>query len=114
MSEAVLTFSQSVPASESATQDRRCPHTGFVTRLVAYFGDDADYLVDLRLMLRRRGRAEQLLPSIRDEFFALDNSTLSLDVELPVVEGETLRVQWRNNDGASAHRVPVLVVVDPA
>ena len=115
MATAVLSFNESINPATKRQEQRRAPFNGTLTEAHFIFPDGPSGLVEVRLLQTAGRSARQVLPTQDGSTFALNNQDLHLlDLDMPVVAGDSLIVERANYDGGFAHSIPVTLVVTEA
>lgn len=108
----VLEFSISVPALTRVTQNRYILADSHITQAFFHFPPGPSFLVDVRVLKLFGRTEEQIIPTQRDTFIALDAAILPLTgLRIGMEAGSEIQVEWLNYDSANAHEVPVIMVV---
>ncbi|MDI6860139.1 MAG: hypothetical protein QMC85_06565 [Methanocellales archaeon] len=107
----VLSFRKTVAKLESDHEDNRVPFDGIVTSVIMQFPAGCNFLVDVRLLYRVADHEYYIIPSVEDQFIALDDATPTFHTSYPVSVGNTLRAEWYNYDDTYSHTVPVIVTM---
>lgn len=105
----VLSFRKTVAKLKSDHEDNRVPFDSIVTSVIMQFPAGCNFLVDVRLLYRVADHEYYIIPSVENQFIALDDATPTFHTSYPVSVGKTLRVEWYNYDDTYPHTVPVVV-----
>lgn len=104
-----VTFSETLPALQGITMEEPCPLTGEIIEVTMAFPDGCNGLVELQF--GHGGLA--VLPSKKEEFIALNNSTPTFrNLRESVTKGEKLWAIFRNGDAVNPHKPSVIVVIN--
>lgn len=113
----VISFRRNIAAATSDFEERTVVVDGAVSRVHMSFPSGPQFLMRVRLVVRRSGdeNTRLVVPSDDDTYVALDGADIDfVDLSVPVARGDTLVAEWYNYDAANAHQVPVLVTVTPS
>lgn len=110
----VIPFQKEIPAAYQDELERNITFNSKVEEVIMAFPAGCHQLVDVRLLYRpQRGGVVPIVPTLDDQYIALDDYTAVFHPRILIGAPGRLRVEWLNYDSLNPHSVVVIATVSP-